>query len=154
MRNVLNPKSRAADQKRAVLANVITEFLQLLSCECLGCNIDEISFCRVPVYPVFRVAGSIRKALKLAHSFGKHRSVVLLADDPIGELVLLQKRRCESVIAEPTAAFPPDRFGDSTFVRAFDHLFKSWDYMRVAVFTAVRSLSIAYPFVSNSSGRT
>jgi hypothetical protein len=57
--------------------------------------------------PVLGIAGGVCEPLEFAHGFGKHRSLVLLADDPVSELVFLQQGWRKSVITE---APPPLQF--------------------------------------------
>ena len=63
--------------------------------------------------PVDGIARRIGEAFQLAHRLGQHGGVVCLVDDPVAPLVLFQKRRRETVVAETAAAFPVDRLGDA-----------------------------------------
>ncbi len=56
--------------------------------------------------PVVLVAWGVSEALDLADGLGKKFGVVLAIYYPIAEVILLQERRSERVIAETTAAFP------------------------------------------------
>jgi len=66
------------------------------------------------VLPVDFITWCVDETLQLADSLGKHRGIILLVDDPIAKLVLLEKRRTQPVIPEPTSAFPAYGFRDTS----------------------------------------
>ncbi|MNG12493.1 hypothetical protein D3C84_961060 [compost metagenome] len=85
------------------------------------------------MHPEMILARRILEAHMLAHGFGQHFRVVDRIDHPVAPLILFQQRRCQTQIAEATAALPADRLADAALILAVDHLLQARHDMGMTV---------------------
>src|SRR5690606_38968024 len=74
----------AADEQRAVRADIVGELLAGGVSELLGSDVDEVGLSGLAVLPVFLgvLARRVGVAHVLAQSLGQHLGIVVLGDDP------------------------------------------------------------------------
>src|ERR1700733_138089 len=154
LRQVFHAEGRTANQQRTLLAHLVTQFFQLLAVQRLRGYVDEVFFRGVTLIPVFRLARGVGKTLQLAHCFREHGGVVLLADDPVAELVLLQQGGRDAVVAKSAAPFPIHGFRDSTGVSNVDSFFETGNDKSIAMLSKFYHDPTAPHLLGNCTSRT
>ena len=116
-------------------------------------DVDEVTLGRVPVVPEYLTVWLVMEAFELAHRFGDHFGLVLLADDPVVSLVLLEERGSELVESEAAAAHPIGTRGDTSRIVSFDDFLESRQAASRRVVSEFDPNPAAPELVRNSSSR-
>src|SRR5689334_2396277 len=113
----------------------MAELFELLLGQRLSRDVHEVRLSRTTMLPVNRRTRFVAETLVLADSLGKHRRVVLLADDPIAPSITLKKRRGQPKEAKATSALPSDELSNSTGVLPSNNCLEPRQYVSFAMVT-------------------